>query len=226
MKKIITIFVAAALCLSSAFSKDGGKTSFKDLQKYVKGTIGFSHGLIYPDLEYSSSDETYAAALNQVSVDSIYYNGFEIIPTFGFDFPDASGKKIGFSLEGSLGFVFGGYSEGIYESKTTIVNPGVMGIVRVTALDKFVPYFGAGFSLPIQIVSTKIKYDYDTYSRYDTERKTIEAEADDTVISFKVNFLTGARYDFTDKVSALSEFAFGVGKGGNFSFRIGAMYRF
>ena len=101
-----------------------------------------------------------------------------------------------------------------------------MGIVRVTALDKFVPYFGAGFSLPIQIVSTKIKYEYDTYSRYDTERKTIEAEADDTVVSFKVTFLTGARYDFTDKVSALSEFAFGVGKGGNFSFRIGAMYRF
>ena len=94
MKKIITIFVAAALCLSSAFSKEGGKTSFKDLQKYVKGTIGFSHGLIYPDLEYSSSDENYAAALNQVSVGSIYYNGFEIIPTFGFDFPDADGKKI------------------------------------------------------------------------------------------------------------------------------------
>lgn len=142
MKKIITIFVVAALCLSSAFSKEGGKTSFKDFQKYVKGTIGFSHGLIYPDLEYSSSDKTYAAALNQVSVGSIYYNGFEIIPTFGFDFPDADGKKIGFSLEGSLGFVFGGYSEGIYESKTTIVNPGVMGIMRVTALDKFVPYFG------------------------------------------------------------------------------------
>jgi len=229
MKKIITIFVAAALCLSSAFSKEGGKTSFKDLQKYVKGTIGFSHGLIYPDLEYSSSDETYAAALNQVSVGSIYYNGFEIIPTFGFDFPDADGKKIGFSLEGSLGFVFGGYSEGIYESKTTIVNPGVMGIMRITALDKFVPYFGAGFSVPIQIVSTKIKYSYGGYNSgngYSTKGTTIEAEADDTVVSFKVNFLTGARYDFTDKVSALSEFAFGVGKGGNFSFRIGAMYRF
>ncbi len=218
MKKIITIFVAAALCISSAFSKNSGKTSFKDFQKYVKGTIGFSHGLIYPDLEYSSSDENCAAAFNQVSVDSIYYNGFEIIPTFGFDFPDADGKKIGFSLEGSLGFVFGGYSEGIYESKTTIVNPGVMGIMRITALDKFVPYFGAGFSLPIQIVSTKIKYN-------GTGKSTIEAEGDDTVVSFKVNFLTGARYDFTDKVSALSEFAFGVGKGGNFSFRIGAMYR-
>ena len=225
MKKIITLFVAAALCLSSAFSKEGGKTSFKDLQKYVKGTIGFSHGLIYPDLEYSSSDETYVAALNQVSVDSIYYNGFEIIPTFGFDFPAQDGKKIGFSLEGSLGFVFGGYSEGIYESKTTIVNPGVMGIMRVTALDKFAPYFGTGFSLPIQIVSTKIKYSY-SYGGYGTEKSTIEAKADDTVVSFKVNFLTGARYDFTDKVSALSEFAFGVGKGGNFSFRIGAMYRF
>ena len=220
MKKIITIFVAAALCISSAFSKNSGKTSFKNLQKYVKGTIGFSHGLIYPDLEYSSSDENCAAAFNQVSVDSIYYNGFEIIPTFGFDFPDADGKKIGFSLEGSLGFVFGGYSEGIYESKTTIVNPGVMGIMRITALDKFVPYFGAGFSLPIQIVSTKINY-----GGYGTGKSTIEAEGDDTVVSFKVNFLTGARYDFTDKVSALSEFAFGVGKGGNFSFRIGAMYR-
>ena len=48
------------------------------------------------------------------------------------------------ALEGSVGLTFGSDSEGIWESSTTVIAPGVMGILNYhfDSLPKFSPYAG------------------------------------------------------------------------------------
>ena len=137
------------------------------------------------------------------------------------------------ALEGSVGLTFGGDSDGLWESSTTVIAPGVMGILNYhfDSLPKFSPYVGVGFSVPIQIVNVKYEYttvDYTTMygQQIPSGTKTETYETDSTVVGFKINTAFGAKYDFTDKFSALGEFGMGIIGVFSWSIRAGAIYHF
>lgn len=211
VKKLIVALMIATVSVSSVFAEEK-KNSNDGLGKYVKLTLGYSRGGVDTEWDFDSYKISYALA----------YSGFEIVPSFGLELPiSASEKKnMSLALEGSVGLTFGGDSDGLWESSTTVIAPGVMGILNYhfDSLPKFSPYVGVGFSVPIQIVN--VKYEYTSYVQTGTY------ETDSTVVGFKINTAFGAKYDFTDKFSALGEFGMGIIGVFSWSIRAGAIYHF
>ena len=238
MKKIArVVLAAAAACVleTSAFAAEkkaerGSSLSFSGLQKYAKLTLGFTHGGAESEFDFD------VVKLK----DYVYYRGFEVVPTFGVDLPFFDEKSFVISVEASLALAFGSDSTlSIWDSKTTLINPGIMGVFNwhfgsqfSSGLQKFSPYGGLGFSVPIQIVSVKYEYtSVDTSGTYSTnpnymKRISKAYENDSVVAGFRLNMCVGARYEFTPKISALAEFGCGFVGVPSWSARVGAMYRF
>ena len=220
-KKIAFAIVFATVSMGSTFAAEG-----EGLGKYAKLTLGYSRGGVDTEWDFDSYKINYAIA----------YSGFEIIPTFGLELPVSAleKKNLSLALEGSLGLTFGSDSDGLWESSTKVIAPGVMGILNYhfDALPKLTPYAGLGFSVPIQLVN--VKYKYTSYEQtgtgnygiptYETVSKTYET--DSTVVGFKINTSIGAKYAFTDKFSALGEFGMGIIGVFSWSIRAGAVYHF
>ena len=225
-KKIALAIVFATVSIGATFAAEGKKTSQELLGKYAKLTLGYSRGGVDTEWDFDSYKINYAIA----------YSGFEIIPTFGLELPVSAleKKNLSLALEGSLGLTFGSDSDGLWESSTKVIAPGVMGILNYhfDALPKLTPYAGLGFSVPIQLVN--VKYKYTSYEQtgtgnygiptYETVSKTYET--DSTVVGFKINTSIGAKYAFTDKFSALGEFGMGIIGLFSWSIRAGAIYHF
>ncbi len=228
MRKIFAV-MALLLVASSALSAESGKKGFKDLDKYLKLTIGFTHGGAEAEFDF-----------DVIKIkDYVYYRGFEIIPTFGVDLPFFDEKSFVISVEASLGLAFcADTTLSIWDSKTTLINSGFMGVFNwhfnenfSKGLQKLSPYGGVGFSVPIQIVSVKYEYkSRDSSGNYLTNPNygraiTKTYENDSVVAGFRINMVVGARYEFTEKISALAEFGCGVIGVPSWSARVGAMYR-
>ncbi|MBR1537495.1 MAG: hypothetical protein IJ630_11215 [Treponema sp.] len=201
----------ATVSIGATFAAEG-----EGLGKYAKLTLGYSRGGVDTEWDFDSYKINYAIA----------YSGFEIIPTFGLELPVSAleKKNLSLALEGSLGLTFGSDSDGLWESSTKVIAPGVMGILNYhfDALPKLTPYAGLGFSVPIQLVN--VKYKYTSYEQTGTVSKTYET--DSTVVGFKINTSIGAKYAFTDKFSALGEFGMGIIGVFSWSIRAGAVYHF
>lgn len=227
VKRIVAAIIVASVSMGVVFAVDNKKSSNEGLGKYAKLTLGYSKGGADTEWDFGSGVK-YSTIL--------YYKGFEVVPTFGLEIP-VSGlekKNLSLALEGSVGLTFGSDSEGIWESSTTVIAPGVMGILNYhfDSLPKFSPYAGLGFSVPIQLVN--VKYKYTSYEKtgtgnsgiptYETVSKTYET--DSTVVGFKMNAMFGAKYNFTDKLSALGEFGMGIFGVFSWSIRAGAIYHF
>ncbi len=226
-KKIALAIVFATVSIGATFAAEGKKTSQEGLGKYAKLTLGYSKGGADTEWDFGSGVK-YSTIL--------YYKGFEVVPTFGLEIP-VSGlekKNLSLALEGSLGLTFGSDSDGLWESSTKVIAPGVMGILNYhfDALPKLTPYAGLGFSVPIQLVNVKYKYTtVDTSGNFSTNPnygKTTSKtyETDSTVVGFKINTSIGAKYAFTDKFSALGEFGMGIFGVFSWSIRAGAIYHF
>ena len=221
-KKIALAIVFATVSIGATFAAEG-----EGLGKYAKLTLGYSKGGADTEWDFGSGVK-YSTIL--------YYKGFEVVPTFGLEIPVSGleNKNLSLALEGSVGLTFGSDSEGIWESSTTVIAPGVMGILNYhfDSLPKFSPYAGLGFSVPIQLVNVKYKYTtVDTSGNYSTNPnygKTTSKtyETDSTVVGFKMNTMFGAKYNFTDKLSALGEFGMGIFGVFSWSIRAGAIYHF
>ena len=215
----------ATVSVSSVFAEEK-KNSNDGLGKYVKLTLGYSRGGVDTEWDFDSYKISYALA----------YSGFEIVPTFGLELPISAleKKNMSLALEGSVGLTFGGDSDGLWESSTTVIAPGVMGILNYhfDSLPKFSPYVGVGFSVPIQIVN--VKYEYTTVDTNGNpltnsnfgKTTTKTYETDSTVVGFKINTAFGGKYNFTDKFSALGEFGMGIIGVFSWSIRAGAIYHF
>ena len=232
-KRIFTFVMFAIVSAGVVFAADkkgASKDSKESLGKYAKLTLGYSKG--GADAEWDFGSGVKASTI-------IYYSGFEIVPTFGLEIPVSALEKKNMSLavEGSVGLTFGSDSAGVYESSTKVIAPGVMGILNyhINALPKLVPYAGLGFSVPIQLVN--LKYKYTTYEttyttiagrQYASGAKAVSKtfETDSTEVGFKMNALFGAKYNITDKFSALGEFGMGVFGVFSWSIRAGAAYHF
>ena len=204
----------------------GKKTSQEGLGKYAKLTLGYSKGGADTEWDFGSGVK-YSTIL--------YYKGFEVVPTFGLEIPVSAleKKNLSLALEGSLGLTFGSNSDGLWESSTKVIAPGVMGILNYhfDSLPKLTPYAGLGFSVPIQLVNVKYKYttvEYTTmYGQQIPSGTTTKTyETDSTVVGFKINTSIGAKYAFTDKFSALGEFGMGIIGVFSWSIRAGAIYHF
>lgn len=206
-KKIAVAIVFATVSIGATFAAEG-----EGLGKYAKLTLGYSKGGADTEWDFGSGVK-YSTIL--------YYKGFEVVPTFGLEIPVSAleKKNLSLALEGSVGLTFGSDSEGIWESSTTVIAPGVMGILNYhfDSLPKFSPYAGLGFSVPIQLVNVKYKYTTVASKTYET---------DSTVVGFKMNAMFGAKYNFTDKLSALGEFGMGIIGVFSWSIRAGAIYHF
>lgn len=226
-KKIAVAIVFATVSIGATFAAEGKKTSQEGLGKYAKLTIGYSKGGADTEWDFGSGVK-YSTIL--------YYKGFEVVPTFGLEIPVPAleKKNLSLALEGSLGLTFGSNSDGLWESSTKVIAPGVMRILNYhfDALPKLTPYAGLGFSVPIQLVNVKYKYTtVDTSGNYYTNPnygKTTSKtyETDSTVLGFKINTSIGAKYAFTDKFSALGEFGMGIIGVFSWSIRAGAIYHF
>ncbi len=207
VKAVISVTLFAGLFVGTAFAAETKKTSDSGLGKYGKLTIGYATGGADAEWDFGEGSK-----FNTV----IYYSGFEVVPTFGIEFPVTAleEKKMNLALEGSIGLTFGGDSAGAYESSTIVINPGVMGIINYhfDNLPKLVPYVGLGFSVPIQLVSVEYTY--------------TSTETDSTEVGFKINTLFGARYDINDKFSALGEFGLGIFGVFSWAIRAGVSYHF
>jgi len=226
-KKIAVAIVFATVSIGATFAAEGKKTSQEGLGKYAKLTLGYSKGGADTEWDFGSGVK-YSTIL--------YYKGFEVVPTFGLEIPVPAleKKNLSLALEGSLGLTFGSNSDGLWESSTKVIAPGVMGILNYhfDALPKLTPYAGLGFSVPIQLVN--VKYKYTSYEQtgtgnfgiptYETVSKTYET--DSTVVGFKMNAMFGAKYNFTDKLSVLGEFGMGIFGVFSWSIRAGAIYHF
>ena len=212
-KKITLAIVFATVSIGATFAAEG-----EGLGKYAKLTLGYSKGGADTEWDFGSGVK-YSTIL--------YYKGFEVVPTFGLEIPVSvlEKKNLSLALEGSLGLTFGSDSDGLWESSTKVIAPGVMGILNYhfDALPKLTPYAGLGFSVPIQLVNVKYKYTTVNTSGKSTSKTY---ETDSTVVGFKMNAMFGARYNFTDKISALGEFGMGIFGVFSWSIRAGAIYHF
>ncbi len=211
---VLAILIAAGSLFAA--SKKGGKDTST---MYAKLSLGYAGGSI----EGGDFD----------------YSGFEIVPAFGFVLPVLEDTEhFTLAIEPFIGLTFGGGDESKsgyrydydWDYDVTVINPGAMCILNfyfgkgaAKALQKLVPYGGAGLSTPIKHYSI----DY-TYYTYDADGNTTKHhdEWSKTKFSVKLNSMVGARYDFTDNFSALVEANIGIFGDWIGSFRIGGMYRF
>ena len=212
---VLAILIAAGSLFAA--SKKGGKDTST---MYAKLSLGYAGGSI----EGGDFD----------------YSGFEIVPAFGFVLPVLEDTEhFTLAIEPFIGLTFGSgdeHKKGYrYDDKwdydVTVINPGAMCILNfyfgknvAKALQKLVPYGGAGLSTPIKHYS--IDYTYYTYDENGTPTKHKAPSESDTDVSVKLNSMVGARYDFTDNFSALVEANIGIFGDWIGSFRIGGMYRF
>ena len=185
-RKLVAVcacFVLAA-GVACAFGKDG-------IGMYGKGAVGYSF---------------YAPEKDDIYFES---NCVEITPTFGI-FPIAGNKN--FALEASLDMNFGGKDD----VSTRVFAPQVMAIFYTPLTDvlqgvslpdflkKLTPYWGLGFSLPIETVEIFI--------------------FSETDVKFRMNLSAGAKYDITDKIAATLDFNAGLFNSWAWSIRAGAIY--
>jgi len=217
MKKFINIIlVLSLLFIASTASAKGAKDSST---MYAKLSLGYAGG--------------------EIEGGDFNYSGFELVPAFGFVLPVLEDTEhFTLAIEPFIGLTFGNgdeHKKGYrYDDKwdydVTVINPGAMCILNfyfgknvAKALQKLVPYGGAGLSTPIKHYSI----DY-TYYTYDTDGNPTRHhdEWSKTKFSVKLNSMVGARYDFTDNFSALVEANIGIFGDWIGSFRIGGMYRF
>jgi len=217
MKKFINIIlVLSLLFIASTASAKGAKDSST---MYAKLSLGYAGGSI-EDRDFD-------------------YSGFEIVPAVGFVLPVLEDTEhFTLAIEPFIGLTFGDGDESKsgyrydydWDYDVTVINPGAMCILNfyfgknvAKALQKLVPYGGAGLSTPIKHYS--IDYTYYTYDADGNPTKHHD-EWSKTKFSVKLNSLVGARYDFTDNFSALVEANIGIFGDWIGSFRIGGMYRF
>ena len=170
------------------------------LGMYAKGSIGYQ----FYQAEFYDG---YAEA-----------NCFEISPAFGlYPFDNRT-----LALEATLDFSIGGSSENDVDVDVFVFTPEVMALVNVP-LDtlipslsssditkKLIPYFGLGFSMPIE--STDASFGGYTLS--------------DSAVKFRMNFCAGARYNINEKMAITADFNGGALTVWTWSMRAGFMYTF
>ena len=215
MKKMICLAAAMVFGIAGVFAEE--KSGGNDSSMYAKLSLGYTHG---------GAEVEFDVASTKIK-ETLFYSGFEIAPAFGYVLPIFEDKPFDIAAEASVGIAFG--SDVAFDSSTTVINPGLMGIFNwhfenseSSFLQKFVPYAGLGFSVPIQMVS----WDYTIRTYPNGTLETKKESFDSTVVGFRINMLMGARYEFTDSLSALAEFGAGVLGTFSYSFRVGAMYKF
>ena len=219
MKKFINIILFLTLLfIASTASAKGAKDSST---MYAKLSLGYAGG--------------------EIEGGDFNYSGFELVPAFGFVLPVLEDTEhFTLAIEPFIGLTFGGgdkhYRGNRYEEKydydVVVINPGAMCILNfyfgknvAKALQKLVPYGGAGLSIPIKHYS--IEYKHYNYDESENVTGSPEKWSDsDTDPGVNLNSLVGARYDFTDNFSALVEANIGIFGDWIGSFRIGGMYRF
>ena len=144
-------------------------------------------------------------------------SGLEVTPTFGLTLPVVFEQNFGtlkMGAEVQVPVVIGTHSTGtLVEGNALIINPGLMIIENYylpqtmpKALQKLSAKVGAGFSVPITIVTSE------SFS--------------ETAAGFTLNFLLGLQYDFTQHLSANIDWNVGIiGQWSN-SIRAGVSWRF
>ncbi len=218
ISKITVRRIAAAFLLLGVLSSASAKKKNTSEGMYAKLSVGYASGSI----ESGNLD----------------YSGIEIIPALGFGLSFVDIDPFSLALEASLGIIKGDGSKTVsgdswyydWDCDVTVLNPGVMAVISYNfdsgmpeALQKLVPYAGAGFSTPITFQST-------TYRHYVNQdgvwTRNLDDDDSDYDIDLKINAMAGAHYDFTDNFSALVEANIGLLGEWIGSLRIGAMYRF
>lgn len=216
MKKVVTFIAAVALSLGALiFADDNGM--------YAKINAGWASGSIEVDAGNGFTGST-------------SFRGFEIMPAFGIapEITSFSDMPFDFTFEASLDLIFGKGSEWD-EVKTTSIMPGITCFFNwhfentdSEFLKHFVPYAGAGFALPIQIVSVKHSYwttrPIATDPYYEYYKETFEDSS--TVLGFDLTFMVGARYALTDKIEVNAESGYNCISLDNWFFRTGIFYHF
>ena len=229
MKKTLALLAAAALALTSAVAAESSSDGWGI---YGKLDLGYSVGTIQIDVDSISGSEA--------------FNGFEVTPALGLapSFTRFDGKPFDLTFELALDMIFG--TSSAYDDVTvTVINPEFTAFFNwhfedsdSAFLQKFTPYAGAGFALPIQIV----KFTYETYEVYYTEEKvgnnqfsttvktphtrTVSEDFDSTVVGFDLTFLVGARYAISDKFEVNAETGYNCISMNNWFLHAGALYHF
>ena len=210
MKKILSVVVALFM-LAGAFSESG---------LYAKLNAGWSDG------SAGFSSHGYSG--------SVGFKGFDIYGAIGIEpeatsFPD---KPFDITFEGYFEAIVGSGDKWGEDWKVFVFNPGVFSYFNwhfensdSEFLQKFVPYAGAGISLPIEKVNLKVSYpvEWDNYGHV-TKKHT--DEYDSTEIGFNVNFATGARYAFSEKIEANAEMGWNTLELSTWFLRGGVLFRF
>ena len=209
MKKIIGFALAIAFSAAAVFA-DG-------IGLYGKLNAGFADGSVH------ASDSGVSG--------SVGFSGFDFLPALGIcpdatSFPD---KPFDITFEAQLGMIFAN-GDKWDNVKVTVINPGVMAFFNwhfentdSEFLKHFVPYGGAGFSVPIQMVKWSYSYWY-----WNNEGKWVKHSADysSTEIGIDINFVAGARYEFTEKFAVNAETGYNTLEMNNWFLRGGVLYRF
>lgn len=224
MKKFAVAFLLAGVFASGiAFAVPDVKFS-----TYGKVTIGGSWSNM--NAITSINDYSHSHPINSHVV------GFEVDPAVGFMLPIGGDVIWGcqrFAVEVQVPVTFGasvldsGYHNTSYwysygTGFGVTVDPGAFFIwnyypprAAPAGLQKLSVQTGAGFSVPIYITSGEIYksgYDYYGYNGFG--------------VGFRMNFLWGVRYDFTEHFSALVEGTVGFISGSSVTSRIGVLWRF
>ncbi len=202
----------------------------EELGLYGKLTFGYQKSSTKIDFDYYSYDTVSFGEIlkrKHSANEVVNTSGFEIIPTVGIVLPFSTEVPFGsfsYSIEPFVGFTLGGTDDFYwFKTTTTVICPGVNFILDYhfptdfpPALRKLVPYVGAGFGVPISIVKTEFK----------TAWSDANDDSTDVYAAFRVNLLTGARYDFAKKFGVLVEMNLGFSNYFAWSNRIGLRYVF
>ena len=190
MKKLAVILMSAVMATSLFAAEKAKSTKSDGLGMYVKASTGYAFS---------------APCIKDVYFES---NCFELDPAFGL-FPLKGNKN--FALEASLDMKFGG--KGDY--KTYVIAPKVMGLFYIPLEsvlgiknDKFTPYTGAGFALPIQTVEFSIG----------------NFSWKETTTTLKMELVAGCRFKINDPFAVTADITASVFKPFEWSLRAGGIY--
>lgn len=223
---LFTLLIGSAVF--AAENSDKNSENDSKISMYAKATVGYYGG-------GASVKTDFDGALPQKTAQIFAITGFEFTPTFGLTLPVVLEKNFGtmkMGAEASIPLVFGKSLSGFATGGAFVINPGVMLIENYyfpetmpQGLQKLNAHVGVGFSVPISVVNGTYTTTNTTYGSPDFG-KTVEKDFSATGVGFKLNFLLGAQYDFTDHISAVIDWNLGLFGVWSSSIRAGAVWRF
>lgn len=232
MKKLIAIICAIMIgsvlfAAEDSKSKNTNETDSK-ISMYAKAEVGYYTGgaVIKTD---------FGGALPSKTGQIFTITGFEITPTFGLTLPVVIQKEFGtlkMGAEAQIPIVIGKSSTGLTSGSAFVINPGLMVIENYyfpetlpKGLQKLSGKVGFGFSVPISIVNGSYQTSI-TDTNSSDYGKTVEKDYSATGVGFKLNFLLGTQYDFTDHISANIDWNLGMFGVWSSSIRAGVTWKF